>query len=447
MNRLLIIIVVLLCMPAVTESIQACQCREYGTPICAHFWRSDAVFVGQVIDIKPIEKKPDNVYTYLMVRFRVQESFRGVSGPIVGVGTATTMCDTKFEKGKRYLVYASLSNKTNQLFTGMCTATTLGVHDETLKELRKLRQREAGESISGSVKTNRYQGLPGITVEVTSGERTFKTMTTKYGEFSVSLPGPGSFNVRVSVPYPVRLMDNSQDDVQVRFTQAESLSTFEYDVTLEKSECSYLELDLDGTDPRATATVAGNVLTATGQAVDKGAVSLISGMATAPDYLARLEKDGSFRFESVAPGEYHLTLNAMNEVPEEFDAPYARTYYPAAVDKREAKTIQVTEGAMIENLAMRVGPRMMERRVAGTVAWKSGRPLEDAYLAVYSGDEYVRRAEIEDDGTFKFILYGDFTYSIEARDFIDEIKGRSQRIKIPPGNSAALKLVIQRIKH
>ena len=36
--------------------------------------------------------------------------------------------------------------------------------------------------------------------------------------------------------------------------------------------------------PRATATVAGNVLTATGQAVDKGAVSLINGVATGPDY-------------------------------------------------------------------------------------------------------------------------------------------------------------------
>ena len=72
---------------------------------------------------------------------------------------------------------------------------------------------------------------------------------------------------------------------------------------------------------------------------------------------------------------------------------------------------------MIENLAMHVGPRMTERSVAGAVVWKSGRRLEDAYLAVYSGDQYVRRVEIEDEGTFKFILYGDFAYSIEARRF------------------------------
>jgi|GEM_PF-1580328 len=452
MNRLFLIIVALLCFSAFTKLIQACECREYGTPICAQFWRSDAVFVGQVVDIKPLKKKPDDVYNYVMVRFMVQESFRGVSGPIVRVGNViNTLCDTHFKKGKRYLVYASLDEETHELFAGgMCTGSSLAVGiNEYLTELRKLAKREVEESISGRVKTNRYQGVPGVTVEVTSRDKAFKTMTTKYGEFSTALPGSGSFTVRVTVPYAVRLMDSSDDDVVVRSTQTESASTFEYDVTLEKGQCSYLELDVYGTDPRATATVAGNVLTATGQAVDKGAVSLISEVDTGPDYRAFLTKDGSFRFENVAPGQYNLVLNARNEVPEEYDAPYPRTYYLATVDKRQAEKIQVTEGARIENLAMRVGsPRMVERRIAGSVVWKSGHPLEMAYLAVSSGDEYVRRVEIEDDGRFKFNLYGDFAYSIEARDFIDdETEGRSPRIRIPQGNSAALKLVIQRIKH
>lgn len=262
---MLLMIVALLCAPAFAQPIQACQCREYGTPTCAQFWRSDAVFVGQVV-----------------------------------------------KNGKRHLVYASLDDKTNQLFTGMCTGTTLAVDtDDTLKELRKLKQREVEESISGRIKTNRYQGLPGIRIEVISKDKTLKTMTTKNGDFSVSLPGPGSFTVRVSVPYAALLMDNS-DDVTVRSTQTESLSTLEYDVTLEKSQCSYLELDLYGTDPRATATVAGNVLTPTGQAVDKSAVSLINRVDTGPDYVELFKEDGSFRFESVAPGEYHLVLNARN---------------------------------------------------------------------------------------------------------------------------------------
>ena len=447
MNRLLLIIVALLCLPAVTESIQACQCREYGTPICAQFWRSDAVFIGQVVDIKPLKNKPDTVYTYVMVSFKVQESFRGASGPKVGVATATTMCDTKFKKGKQYLVYASLDDKTNQLFTGMCRGTTLAVDiDESLKELRKLAHREVEESISGRIKTNRYEGVPGIAVEVTSNDKTFKTMTTKYGEFSISLPSPGSFKVRVSVPYPVHLLDSSDDDLTVRSNQTKSGSTFEYDVTLEKSQCSHLELDLFGTDPRATATVTGNVLTATGQSVAQGAVSLINGMDTGPDYVARLNKDGSFSFEGVAPGEYHLVLNARNEVPEDYDAPYARTYYPATEDRSEARKIQVVEGAVIEKLTIRVGLRMTERRVAGTVVWKGGRPLESAHVSVYSGNKYVRYVSIDQNGRFNFILYGDYNYSIDASDYIDEIEGHSQRIKIPQGNSTALRLVIVRVK-
>lgn len=443
MNRLLLIIFAVLWVPALPEQVQACQCREYGTPICAQFWRSDAVFLGRVIDIRPLKNKPDNVYTYLMVRFIVEESFRGVSGREVSVGTATTMCDTKFKKGKRYLVYASLDQNTNQLFTGMCTGTNSATDiGDSLKELRKLTQREAQELISGRIKTKRYQGLAGIKIEVISKDETFETVTTKSGKFSVSLPGPDSLKVRVSVPYAVRLIDSSDDDVTVRPTQTESLTTFEYDVTLEKSQCSYLELDVYGTDPRATATVAGNVLTATGQAVDKSAVSLINPLESGPDYVELLKKDGSFRFEGVAPGEYHLVLNARNE----FDAPYARTYYPATEDSQEAQKIQVIEGAAIENLVMHVGPRLSERRVAGTVVWKSGRRPEDAHIAVYSGDEYVRDVSIDEDGKFDVILYGDYDFSIEARDYIDEIEGRSQRIKIPPGNSLGLKLVIQRIK-
>lgn len=27
---------------------QACQCSEYDTPVCAAFWRADAVFVGRL---------------------------------------------------------------------------------------------------------------------------------------------------------------------------------------------------------------------------------------------------------------------------------------------------------------------------------------------------------------------------------------------------------------
>ena len=246
MKRLLLILV-LLCISSSTELTQACQCKEYGTPICAQFWRSDAVFVGEVFDVRPLKEKPDDVYEYVIAHFKVRESFRGVPGPTVRVATATTMCDTKFKKGKRYLVYASLHD--NQLFTGMCRGTTLAVDiDDDVKELRKLAQREVGESVSGRIVAQRYHGVPGIMVEVTGGDKTFKTKTTKNGDFSFASLGRGSFTVRVTVPYEALLVTYS-DDVPVRSTKTKSLSTFEYDVTLEQSQCSYVEVDVYGTDP------------------------------------------------------------------------------------------------------------------------------------------------------------------------------------------------------
>lgn len=440
-RKLLLIISLLLCAPAFSESVRACQCIEYDTPICARFSRSDAVFVGRVIDIKPLRKRPDNVYTYVMVRFAVQESFKGVSGREVGVATATTMCDTKFKKGKRYLVYATHHESTNQFFTGMCTGTTLADDmPARFAELRKLRERQVGESISGLLKR-----VPGITVEVTSKDHTFKTVTNKYGGFSIAVPEPGSYSARISIPYLAQLPYRSTE-LHFRSKQSESISTFEYDVTVKKGECSYVELEVLGADPRATATVAGYVLTATGEPVDRGPISLINLLDTGRDYVEFLKQDGSFRFEKVVPGEFYLVLNAGKEVPEQFDAPHALTYYPATENKQDAKKIQVAEGAAIENLTMRVGARMSERRVSGTVVWKRGLRVEYPHLFVYSGDEYVRYIVVNDDGKFDFILYGDFAYSVEARATIDETEdGLSQRVKIPTGNSAPLKLVIQRV--
>ena len=81
-------------------------------------------FVGQAVHIEPLKNKPDDVYDYVMVRFRIEESFRGVSGPMVAIGTATTMCDTKFKKGKRYLVYASFDQPTNGWRTKYKTHTS-----------------------------------------------------------------------------------------------------------------------------------------------------------------------------------------------------------------------------------------------------------------------------------------------------------------------------------
>ena len=97
----------------------ACQCAEYGTPVCAAYWRADAVFVGQLSKITPVVKQSDDELPTALLHFIVEQPFRGVTRAQVDVATLFgTSCDMKFDKGQRYLIYASFQVKTTEAFCG-----------------------------------------------------------------------------------------------------------------------------------------------------------------------------------------------------------------------------------------------------------------------------------------------------------------------------------------
>ncbi len=43
----------------VSDDARACTCSEYDVPVCAAYWRADAVFAGQLVDITDVKKKSD----------------------------------------------------------------------------------------------------------------------------------------------------------------------------------------------------------------------------------------------------------------------------------------------------------------------------------------------------------------------------------------------------
>ena len=155
---------------------------------------------------------------------------------------------------------------------------------------------------------------------------------------------------------------------------------------------------------------------------------------------ARTEADGSFTFDGVAVGEYFLVLNPDNEAPGEDDPPYARAFYPDATDGSGAKKIVVTEGAVLENLTLRVGPPLRARTVWGRVVWQDGRAAANAHL-LYGGDRYVRLIQVDKKGRFSFKVYGDFKYAVEAK-MSGEPSGESARIALPD-KSTDLTLVVK----
>lgn len=442
MKCLLLLLFALTCFTISLGSKPVCQCEEYGTPICARYWRADAVFVGNLRDITPPDRKAAGTWPMATLHFIVEQPFRGITSATVDVGTASgTSCDIGFVKGKRYLIYAYRGEESKQLFTGMCMGgeeASEAVDD--LNYIRSLTQQGVAESIAGRVVQGKFTPLAGVKIEVRNENKTFETTSDEKGDFSLSLPGPGTYNVKVLVPSSVAVLAN-REDLLDKLETTDALTTLEYKVELGKNQCDYRQFDTFRVDLHATAELSGFVLTTTGRPVDKGFVHLRDPANPDRSDYKEIEADGSFKFEGVAVGEYHLVLNPRNEAPGENDAPYARTFYPNAADVSGATKIVVTEGAKLENLTLRVGRPLKARTVSGKVVWEKGPPGAGAHISIYSGGQYLRRVEVDEKGAFSFNVYGDFKYAIEANVY-GEPSGQSSRVAITE-KSTNLMLVLK----
>ncbi|HEX2271919.1 MAG TPA: carboxypeptidase-like regulatory domain-containing protein, partial [Pyrinomonadaceae bacterium] len=430
-------------LPFIAAEVRACTCNEYDVPVCAAYWRSDAVFAGHLLDITPREKASRDRLPTVMLHFIVEQSFRGVAGNRVEVETLHgTSCDMNFEKGERYLVYASRA-RDGQLFAGPCSRTNnLKYADDDLSFLRALAHQGAKESILGRLVHNKYNPLPGNKVTVQSHNKILETKTDEKGNFSVLLPGPGNYKVRAFIPFAAIVMAYHEDE-QGKLETTDALTTFEYEVQVARNQCNYRQIDAFKIDLHATAEISGSVLTSSGRPVRPGHVYLVSAADPNASTFEKLKDNGSFKFEGVAVGEYYLVLNPRNEAPDDDDPPYPRTYYPHAADASAATRIVVTEGVKLENLILRVGPSWKGRVVTGKVIWQDGRPARSAHVSLYADDRYVRLIKLDEKGRFNFKVYGDFKYAILAETWSPE-RGKSERLSFAE-KSTGLTLVLQRI--
>lgn len=416
MKPLFLLLFALTCFTLSSSSKPVCQCQEYDVPVCARYWTSDAVFVGQLRAITPPPERPTaNTLPVATLHFIVEQPFRGVTSATVDVETLSgTSCDIKFVKGKRYLIYADRDTESSQLFTGMCMGGgEVGESEDDLSYIRSVMQQGAAESIAGRVVRGRLEPVAGVKIEVRNGKQTYETSSDQNGNYSVSIPGAGTYSVKVLVPSSVGVMA-TRENLLDKLDATESLTTIEYKVELAKSQCDYRQFDIFHVDLRATAEVSGAVLTASGRPVDKGFVYLQRASDRDRSDFAKIEADGSFKFEGIPAGEYHLVLNPRNNAPGEDDPPYARTFYPNAADVSDATKIVVTEGAKLENLMLRVGPEWKARTVSGKVVWHTGAPAPGARVAIYNGGQFVRAVEADKKGLFSARVYGDFKYSLHV---------------------------------
>ena len=114
-------------------------------PPCYVYWEADAVFAGEVSDMRKVPRQQGETFDKLLTRFVVVEVFRGVAEKEVDVATITgTECDMKIAKGEKWLVYAYRNAKTGRLEIGM--RSTLFSH--AAEDLQYIRSLPAGRSQS-----------------------------------------------------------------------------------------------------------------------------------------------------------------------------------------------------------------------------------------------------------------------------------------------------------
>ena len=145
-TRLLFVVAMLGCLGTSEAGLSACECVAPTLP-CMAAEKAQAVFVGQVVEITPVNPppkgQPPGPVMSRRVSFKVTESLRGGVDDTLEVytGSGGGDCGFGFAKGKSYLVYAHRGTD-GQLITGICARTreaTRGAQGE-IKELRAFAQ-------------------------------------------------------------------------------------------------------------------------------------------------------------------------------------------------------------------------------------------------------------------------------------------------------------------
>ncbi|HYX29380.1 MAG TPA: hypothetical protein VE863_12520 [Pyrinomonadaceae bacterium] len=426
------------------SNANGCSCQDFYVPVCAEYWRADAVFVGYVKTITEPNERSDNVARLHLI---VEQPLRGITEAEVDVLTAwKTSCDIGFKVGERWLIYAYRNEDTQMLGAGACSSTKrFEDAEEDLSYARSVSESRAGQSIVGSIVENMWTPLSGMKVALESADRKLETVTDEYGGFDFRDLRPGKYSIRAYVPFAADLENETEQGVEVKSTDEQS--AFNYQVDLTDGRCQYRQLDLFRVNLHATAQASGQVLQKSGQPLASGYLYLVNAEDNRDRYLGEIDKSGDFKIGQLPPGRYFLVMNPDDDAPDGNNVPYARRYYPGVSRVKEATPITLTEGAKLEHLDLRLPAPLKERLLTGTVKWTDGRPAADAYVWIRLAEtrKSVRMVRTDETGKFSVPIYGDFKYEIEAESEAESDRhGRGEKVRVSDGDRLRrFKLVIK----
>jgi hypothetical protein len=397
-----------LLLPALASPAFACSCYNSGPP-CQAYWNSQVVFAGTPLSVSRIEVERDgNRIMQRLVRFQLDEPFRGVSGSSVEVitGAWDGDCGYDFEVGKKYLVYGYNLEGSTRIGTGICSRTQpLSEASEDLSFIRAVSGSPAGATIYGTAQRHTVNledggtreptgSIEGAVVVASSGESRREATTGADGRYRFSNLPPGRYTVRVTLPA--------------------KLSPFE-EQTVEVHDRGCAEVDINAvTDGR----ILGRLLDARGLPLEGKSVELLPVGRDGKllrGLWAYTQGDGSFKHTQLPPGRYVLGINTFG-APDK-DLPYRKTFYPSATNESAAEVFTLDEGQHLSGIEFRLPAPLVPRVLTGTIVWPDGRPAAGAELRleeVESGRSAQWGVKTDKRGRFKLHGYEGLLYRVEA---------------------------------
>jgi hypothetical protein len=367
----------------------ACSCIARISP-CEAYEKTQAIFIALATDIDQFSKEQDKPR---YVHLSIERAFKGITDAKIKMyqGTASGDCSVRFEKGRKYLIYAGYSDEIQQFYTNSCTRTVeLEYAAEDLDYLEGLPGSNQGSRLSGMVikydfEDSESRSIPElisgirISAERENGER-FTAVTNNRGFYKlVNLP-PGRYKVNADLPSYL-VIDADQPNI----------------IEVGSSGCVSVPF-LTRTDGR----ISGVLLDAQGRVASGTYVELIplelgaklGNLKTGP-FLGRVRETdsrGRFEFKELKPGRYLLGVN-MLRTPDGRN-PFRRTFFPGVPALAQAGIITLAKGEKLKGYEFRMPQRLRVREIRGVVVWKDGSPVSKAFIELKTTAEGDRRQNL-----------------------------------------------------
>jgi hypothetical protein len=430
---------------------EACSCMMMSS--CEAYARAKIVFTGKII-------KAEKVDAAIRHQVQVEENFLGMDNvSLIDVYTDNaSSCMFSMDAGKDYLIYASRSGESGQIWTGMCSRTAqIDEAEEDLKYLRSIQNSgKVGGTIKGKVldenstdeKPQKPEQVDKVFIESKDGEK-FEADIEADGKYEISGLKAGQYNIFVTPPkgYATNYETDpfSDDSDAARFTEVSgqgcTIKNFEVRIN---GVISGKVFDADGLpvkerrvnlfrlpDPNKVKAQPGpDRQTETSEddseEVDSTQAANEIEESSEEEYEADFDdytnEDGSFSFSGLPPGRYLLGFEIDKYLSIQGDQDqYVPAYFPGTKKKETAVIIDLKKSQILTDRNIQLFPKLKKRKIAGQIVWKNGKSEPKAKVEYYAkregnpASDWIGSLDVDAKGNFKFDGYEETEYLIKAQ--------------------------------